>query len=78
LELLVHPFASVTVTVKVFAVLTVIHWVVAPVLHRYPASPDGEHHCVEPPEQTELFPVMVEDGSWLTLSVLLELLVQPF
>jgi hypothetical protein len=27
-----HPFASVTVTVNVFAVLTVIHCVVAPVL----------------------------------------------
>ena len=28
-----HPFASETVTVNVFAVLTTIHCVVAPVLH---------------------------------------------
>ncbi len=51
---------------------------VAPVLHKYPASPDGAHHCVEEPEQTEPLPVMVEEGSEFTVSDLLELLVQPF
>ena len=59
----VHPLASVTVTVNEFAVPTVIHCVVAPVLHKYEAKPAGAHHCVVDPEQIEPFPVMVEEGS---------------
>ena len=78
LELLVHPLASVTVTVKVLAVLTVIHCVVDPVFHKYPESPAGAHHWVAPPEQTELFPEIVEEGSGLTVSVFEPLPVHPF
>ena len=58
LQLLEHPLASVTVTVYVPAVLTVIHCVVAPVLHKYEANPAGAHHCVVLPEQIEPLPVI--------------------
>jgi len=37
----VHPLAPVTVTVKVFALLTEIEVVVAPVLHKYVPPPDA-------------------------------------
>ena len=43
LHVLLHPFASVMVTLYVPAVLTVIHCVVAPVLHMYEAIPAGAH-----------------------------------
>ena len=74
----VHPFASVTVTVYEPACETVTHCVVAPVLHKYDESCDGAHHCVDEPEQTEPFPVMVDDGNEFILSVLLDDDVHPF
>ena len=55
-----------------------MHCVVAPVFHKYPASPEGAHHCVDEPEQTEPFPVIDGDGFWLTLRVFEPLPVQPF
>ena len=72
-----HPFASVTVTVKVAALFSEIHCVVAPVFHIYEENPAVAHICVELPEQNERAPVMDGDGFWFTESDLLELLVQP-
>ena len=73
----VHPLASLTVTVNVFAVLTMIHCVVAPVLHIYVASPAGAHICVELPEQNESVPLMDGVGLALTVVVFESLPVQP-
>jgi hypothetical protein len=55
-----------------------MHCVVAPVFHKYEASPAAAHHCVDLPEHTALFPVMVQVATWFTVNDLLELLVQPF
>jgi hypothetical protein len=73
-----HPFASVTVTVKVFAVFTVIHCVVAPVLQLYETSPAGAHICVELPEQNESVPLIDGVGLGLTVVVADVLPEQPF
>ena len=59
-----------TVTVYVPAELTVIHFVVAPVLHLYEESPDGAHKEVDPPEQIVLLPV-IEQETEPTVTVLL-------
>ena len=55
-----------------------MHCVVAPVLHKYEDIPAGAHHCVDPPAQTDPLPVIAQVGSALTVSVLLQVLVQPF
>ena len=55
IELLpLHPFALVTVTEKVFAVFTVIVWVVAPFDHKYELYP-------APAFNTELAPAQMVD-----------------
>ena len=78
LQVLVQPFALEIVTEYVDAELTVIHCVVAPVLHKYEDIPAGAHHCVDPPAQTDPLPVIAQVGSEFTVNVLLQLLVQPF
>ena len=55
-----------------------MHCVCAPVLHKYPANPEGAHHCVDDPEHTEPLPVMVDVGNEFTLSAFVALLVHPF
>ena len=54
------------------------HCVVEPVLHKSDASPDGAHHCVDEPEQTEPLPVIELDGSELTIVVANALPEHPF
>jgi hypothetical protein len=74
---LVQPLLLVVVTVYVPAAFTVIHCVVAPVLHKYEVRPAGAHHCVEFPEHTELLPVIKQLGRGFTVNALLHELVQP-
>ena len=58
--------------------VTVMHCVVAPVLHRYEDIPaDAAHNCVEPPMQKSL-PVILHTGKGYVVIVLLQLLVQPY
>ena len=78
LQLLVHPLELVTVTEYVPVEPTVIHCVVAPVLHKYPASPAGAHNCTVLPKQQELFPVIEQLGGVYVVTVLLQVLVHPF
>ena len=73
----VHPLPSLTVTVNVFAVFTMTHCVVAPVLQLYKASPAGAHICVELPWQNVSVPLMDGVGFGFTISVLLQLLLHP-
>src|SRR5688572_450750 len=68
---LVHPFASVTVTVYVVAVVgfTVMAAVVAPVLQRKDTPPDAVS-VVEPPTQMDgLEGVMTQVGGGFTITV---------
>ena len=65
------------VTVNVPAEPTVIHCVVAPLLHEYKEAPAGAHKFVEPPAQNEGLPVIKQDGTLFTLIVLLQVLVHP-
>ena len=76
LQELVHPFPSVTVTVKVPPAETVTHCVVAPVLHKYPLFV-AAHNCVELPEQ-KLPPVIEQVGGVYAITVLLQELEQPY
>ena len=63
LQTLLHPPVSVTVTEYVPAVLTLIQFVVAPVLHKYVAVADkGVHNWMDCPLQIELLPVIVHIG----------------
>ena len=67
----VHPFASVTVTVYVVAVVgfTVMAAVVAPVLQRKDTPPDAVS-VVEPPTQMDgLEGVMTQVGGGFTITV---------
>ena len=76
---LVHPFASVTVTVYVVVEvgLTVIEAVVADVLHRNDVPPDAVN-VVEPPTHIEgLEGAMLHAGAGLTVTVVEHELVHP-
>ena len=78
----VQPFAPVTVTVHVPAVVTVIHCVVAPVLHEYDAAPAGAHSVVLGTAHVSARPLSFEiDAPGVVLSnvvVTLAVDVQPF
>ena len=74
LQLLVQD-PLLTVTEYVAAELTVIHCVVAPVLHRYDDIPEGAQSVVEVPGQIVLFPVIEQLGEE-TLTVTLHVLLQ--
>ena len=76
---LVHPFASVTVTVYVVVEvgLTVIEAVVADVLHRNETPPEAVS-VDEPPIQIEgLELVMLHTGGGVTVTVTEHVLVHP-
>jgi hypothetical protein len=77
LHVLTHPPAFVTVTEYVPAAVTVIQFVVAPLLHKYDDAPAGTHNCVDCPWQMELLPVIVQTGVVLTVTVLLHVLTHP-
>ena len=77
LQVLLQPLESVTVTEYVPPAFTVIHCVVAPVLHEYAESPAGAQSCVALPWQMVVLPVMLQLGSCLTVTVLLQVLLQP-
>ena len=62
LHVLVHPPEEVTVTWYVPATDTLIHCVVAPVLHAYAAIPTGAHNVLGVPGQTEVLPDTEHDG----------------
>ena len=77
---LVHPFASVTVTVYVVVEvgLTVIEAVVAALLHTNDVPPDAVN-VDEPPIQTEgLDELMLHVGPGFTVTVVEHELVHPF
>src|SRR5690349_7698046 len=76
---LVHPFASVTVTVYVVVVvgLTVIEAVVAALLHKNDVPPDAVS-VDEPPTQIEgLAGVMLHVGGGVTVTVTAHVLLHP-
>jgi hypothetical protein len=75
LQLLVQ-LPLLTVTVYVPDDDTLMHWVLAPVLHEYDDIPAGAHNCVEEPVHAVDCPVIEQLGE-LTDTVLLQLLVQP-
>ena len=78
LHTLLHPFASVTVTEYAPAVLTVIQFVVAPVLHKYEEAPAGTQSSVDcPSPQMKSLPLIVQSGSGLTTTVALHTLLHP-
>jgi hypothetical protein len=54
-----------------------MHLVVAPVFHEYCGYPVGRQSCVELPAQKEVLPVMVQFKLEPTVTVLLQLDVQP-
>ena len=73
----VQPLALVTVTVKVFAVLTEIVCVVAPVDQLYVVKAPA-FNVVELPEQKDNVPLIDGDGAVLTVMVLDAEPVHPF
>ncbi|SRR5258705_9502635 len=75
---LVHPFASVTVTVYVVdeAGLTIIEAVVAAVLHRNDVPPDAVS-VAESPGQRESETAMLHTGPGLIVTVVEHELVHP-
>ena len=77
-QVLLHPEAFVTVTVKVPTPVTDIQLVVAPVLHRYvlPAA-TGAQSVLVAPGQMVLSPVMVQTGRGVTVTVLVQVLLHP-
>ena len=79
-EVAEQPLLLVTVTVKLPAVVTLMDWVVAPLLHEY--VPDGlAINVTEPPEQKVVgpFAVMEVAGRGLTVTVVaVEMPEQPF
>ena len=77
LQLLVHPAVLVIVTEQEPAVETVIHCVLAPVLHEYELIPVGAQSCVLPPEQIEVLPDILHIGAGSMVTVALQLLVHP-
>src|SRR5688500_20350574 len=78
LQTLLHPFASVTVTVYVPSKLTVMHSVVAPVLHKYPAAPGDAPSSLDSPSQKVVSPVIAHTGRRLTITISPQTLLQPF
>jgi len=77
-QVLVDPFEFCTVTVYVPAEVTLMQFVVAPVLHKYPNAPAGTQSCVDFPGQKELLPLMRQTGLYTTETDLLQVLLQPF
>ena len=75
LQLAVHPLASVIVTVYVPVVLTAIHCVDCPVLHKYADIPAVAHHCVEP-VQIDASPVIRHEGAPDTPTIAEQVVVQ--
>ena len=72
-----QPFASVTVTVYVPAVLTVIAAVVcAPALHKYDTPPVAVN-TLDPPAQIVWLPLIDAVGNGFTVNVRLAVAVQP-
>ena len=76
-QVLVHPAALVTLTVYVPAVFTVMHLVVAPLLHLYEAAPAVTHNCIDCPGQMTLLPLIMQTGNGLTVTVFKQVLVHP-
>ena len=61
LQILLHPSAVVTVTEYLPPALTVMHLVVAPLLHKYVEEADGgAQSSMDSPMQSEPFPVRVQ------------------
>jgi len=77
-QVLVDPFEFCTVTVYVPAEVTLMQFVVAPVLHKYPNAPAGTQSSVDFPGQKELLPLMRQTGLYTTETDLLQVLLQPF
>ena len=76
LHTLLHPLAFVTVTEYTPMLLTEIHRVVAPVLHKYAAFV-GTQSWMDCPILRGAFPVMMQDDGLPQTSVLVQRLVQP-
>ena len=76
-QVLLDPFRLFTVTEYVPAELTVMQFVVAPLLHKYPNAPAGTQSCVDFPGQKELLPLMRQRGLYITETILLQVLLQP-
>ena len=59
------------------AAFTVMHCVVALLLHKYFMLPAGAHNCVVAPVLMVLLPVIVQTGNALTVTVFEQELVHP-